>query len=60
MTDFIKNNDVILEYDEKKFKRMLNKIYALERKNTKTDNLTERRMKEEIQKIIEEEAKKCY
>lgn len=49
-----------LSIDPKKLKRMVLRIYALERENTKTNNRSEREMKVEIQKIIEEEAKKCY
>ena len=39
---------------------MVNRIYDLERENTKTGKKGEREMKLEIQKIIEEEAKRCY
>lgn len=46
--------------DEKKLRRMLNRIYSLERQNSKTEKYTEKKMKEEIQAIIEEEADKCY
>lgn len=49
-----------MSLDEKKLRRMLNRIYNLERKNSKTEKMTEKKMKEEIQKIIEEEADKCY
>ena len=46
--------------DEKKLRRMLNKIYQLERQNSKTGKYTDKKMKEQIEKIIEEEAKKCF
>ena len=46
--------------DVNKTKRMIYRIYALERENTKTGKYNEKQMKEEIKKIIEEEAKKCY
>ena len=46
--------------DVNKTKRMIYRIYALERENTKTGKFSEKQMKEEIKKIIEEEAKKCY
>lgn len=52
--------DASMSLDEKKLRRMLNRIYNLERKNSKTEKMTEKKMKEEIQKIIEEEADKCY
>lgn len=48
------------DLNKEKLVRMLNKIYRLERENSKTGKLTDKRMKEEIEKIIEEEAKKCY
>ena len=54
------NNDNVVELDEKKLRRMLNRIYQLERQNSKTGKFTDKRMKEEIEKIIEEEAKKCF
>lgn len=46
--------------DAKKLKRMLFRIYGIERENTKTEKKTEKKMKEEIMAIIEEEASKCY
>lgn len=52
--------DASMSLDEKKLRRMLNRIYNLERQNSKTEKLTEKKMKEEIQRIIEEEADKCY
>ena len=52
------NDEIKLDTD--KLKRMLQKVYRIERENTKTGSKTERKMKEEIEAIIEEEAKKCY
>ena len=46
--------------DENKLLRMLKKIVKLERENSKTEKLSKEKIKEEIQKIIEEEADKCY
>lgn len=60
MSDTINTNDAAMKLDAKKLRRMLNRIYNLERQNSKTEKLTEKKMKEEIQKIIEEEADKCY
>ena len=45
---------------QEKFIRMIKRIYALERENSKTGAKTDKKMREEIIKIIEEEAKKCY
>lgn len=53
-------NEIAVELDEKKLRRMLNKIYQLERQNSKTGKYTDKKMKEQIEKIIEEEAKKCF
>jgi ribosomal protein S3AE len=53
-------NENAVELDEKKLRRMLNKIYQLERQNSKTGKYTDKKMKEQIEKIIEEEAKKCF
>ena len=60
MSDTINSNDESMSLDAKKLRRMLNRIYNLERQNSKTEKLTEKKMKEEIQRIIEEEADKCY
>lgn len=60
MNDAINSNDESMNLDAKKLRRMLNRIYNLERQNSKTEKLTEKKMKEEIQRIIEEEADKCY
>ena len=49
------NDEIKLDSD--KLKRMLQKVYRIERENTKTGSKTEKKMKEAI---IEEEAKKCY
>ena len=51
-------NEVIIE--KQKLIRMINRIYELERENTKTGKRSEKEMKTEIERIIEEEAKKCY
>ena len=48
------------EREEKKLKRMIIRIYTLERENSKTVAKTDKKMREEIINIIEEEAKKCY
>ncbi len=45
---------------QEKLVRMIKRIYALERENSKTGAKTDKKMREEIIKIIEEEAKKCY
>lgn len=50
----------VVELDEKKLRRMLNRIYQLERQNSKTGKYTDKKMKEQIENIIEEEAKKCF
>ena len=60
MSDTVNANDAAMKLDAKKLRRMLNRIYNLERQNSKTEKLTEKKMKEEIQRIIEEEADKCY
>lgn len=46
--------------NQKKLKRMAFRIYQLERENTKTGKRSEKEMKNEIQRIIEEEEAKCY
>ena len=51
-------NEVVIE--KQKIIRMVNRIYELERENTKTGKRNEKEMKVEIERIIEEEAKKCY
>lgn len=54
------HNDNTVELDERKLRRMLNRIYFLERQNSKTSKYTDKKMKEQIEHIIEEEAKKCF
>ena len=54
------HNDNVVELDEKKLRRMLNRIYQLERQNSKTGKYTDKKMKEQFENIIEEEAKKCF
>lgn len=54
------HNDNVVELDEKKLRRMLNRIYQLERQNSKTGKYTDKKMKEQIENIIEEETKKCF
>ena len=51
-------NEVVIE--KQKIIRMVNRIYELERENTKTGKRNEKEMKAESERIIEEEAKKCY
>ena len=51
-------NEVVIQ--KQKIIRMVNRIYELERENTKTGKRNEKEMKAEIERIIEEEAKKCY
>ena len=51
-------NEVVIE--KQKIIRMVNRIYELERENTKTGKRNEKEMKAQIERIIEEEAKKCY
>ena len=54
------HNDNVVELDEKKLRRMLNRIYQLERQNSKTGKYTDKKMKEQIENIIKKEAKKCF
>lgn len=54
------DNNEELKLDQEKLKRMLKRVYHIERENTKTGSKTEKKMREEICSIIEEEAKKCY
>ena len=42
------HNDNVVELDEKKLRRMLNRIYQLERQNSKTGKYTDKKMKEQI------------
>lgn len=46
--------------DTEKLKRMIFRIYGIERENTKTNKYSEREMKEIIKKTIEGEVRKCY
>ena len=46
--------------DEDKILRMLRKIYKLEKNNARTRDLTDKKMREEIIKIIEEGERQCY
>ncbi len=48
------------EINVDKVKRMIYKIYSLERSNTKTGKYGERDMKDQIKAIIEEEVGRCY
>lgn len=54
------NQDNKIDISVEKLKRMILKIYFIERENSKTGMETDKRMKEKIQAIIEEEVKKCY
>ena len=45
-------NEVVIE--KQKIIRMVNRIYELERENTKTGKRNEKEMKAEIERIIEE------
>lgn len=60
MTDNDVNSIREVEIDQKKLIRMAIKIYNLERDNTKTNLYSETKIKEHIQRIIEEEVQKCY
>lgn len=57
--DYTNDNDE-LTLDSEKLKRMLKRVYRIERENSKTGSKTEKKMREEICSIIEEETKKCY
>ena len=54
------NNENEVAIEKQKIVRMVNRIYELERENTKTGKRNEKEMKTEIERIIEEEANKCY
>lgn len=61
MSDIInENNDFEEPLDEKKLLRMLSRIYNLERSNSKTGKFGDTDMQTKIERIIEEEADKCY
>lgn len=49
------SEDENVQLDEEKVKRMINRIYALERENAKTLAKGEENMKTKIMQIIEEE-----
>lgn len=49
------NNEKKLNFDEERTKRMIKRIFLLERDNAKTSRYGDRKMKEAIIKIIEEE-----
>lgn len=53
-------NEKVEQLEKAKLVRMIKRIYALERENTKTNKRTNNEIKSEIEKIIEEEYKKCY
>lgn len=55
-TSDFENEDINVD----KVKRMIYKIYSLERSNTKTGKYGEREMKDQIKTIIEEEVGRCY
>lgn len=46
--------------DEQKVIRIIKRVYVIERDNTKTAKYSDKDMKKLIEKIIEEEVKKCY
>ena len=58
MIEVTENEELKLE--AAKLRRMIYRIYSLERNNTKTENMTDKVLKQKIIEIIEEEAKKCY
>ncbi len=65
MSDFITQDGDLMEtekveVDDNRLKRMIIKIYAEERNNSKTAKYGEREMKDRIKSIIEGEVKKCY
>ncbi len=49
-----------IKIERSKIVRMINRIYELERENTKTKKRSIKDIKTEIEHIIEEEAQKCY
>ncbi len=60
MSDNFNVENEELKVDSAKLKKMLQRIYRIERENSKTGSKTEKAMKTEIESIIEEEVKKCY
>lgn len=49
-----------VQLEKSKLKRMVERIYEIERENTKTGRKNDKDMINEIERIIEEESKKCY
>ena len=60
MSDNFNVENEELKVDSAKLKKMLQRIYRIERENSKTGRKTEKAMKTKIESIIEEEVKKCY
>ena len=60
MSDNFNVENEELKVDSAKLKKMLQRIYRIERENSQTGGKTEKAMKTEIESIIEEEVKKCY
>jgi len=66
MSDFLNNNsqevntatDKTIVFDSQKLREMVKRIYDAERRNTKTDNKSDKAMKDMIERIIEEVANK--
>ena len=58
MSDNFNVENEELKVDSAKLKKMLQRIYRIERENSKTGSKTEKAMKTEIESIIEEEVKK--
>lgn len=54
----VKEDEIKIE--RSKIVRMINRIYELERENTKTKKHSIKDIKAAIEHIIEEEAQKCY
>lgn len=54
------NNENEITYDPKKLINMVKRIYEAEKRNTRTENKSDKAMKDLIEQIIEEEANKCY
>lgn len=53
-------NEQEIQLEKSKIKRMVERIYEIERENTKTGRRNKKEMITEIERIIEEESKKCY
>lgn len=56
----MQDDDMNVEIDTQKLKRMIIQIYAKERENSKTNEFSDGKMMTEIEDIIKEEADKCY